>query len=149
MGTTQKRTNLITLAVILGALAVVAGAIALLNMRPVNTPTPQTPQAQCLTVNADAKASLQRHLQGGTIIVNISAVLDPDALTVEPIWYVAATLDDQGTTRIGIWWTQNDPTEPGDNAYLAANATAEVMSDYMPAPETSDAGIDAAEDCLP
>lgn len=109
---------------------------------------PQAPPAHCLTLSEGALESLQRHLQGGTLILDIAAALSP---TTGEAWFVAADVDSDGTKVRAIWYTMNDPTAEGENAYLSVNAMAATLSDYnRPTDATgTEDGAQLAEDCLP
>jgi len=107
---------------------------------------PTTP-AHCLTISDGAQTTLQRHLQGGTIIRDVAAVLSP---VTGDGWFVAATLDVQGDEVTAIWYTVNDPTAEGDNAYMSVDAMAATISDFMrPTNATgTEDGADLARGCL-
>lgn len=79
----------------------------------------------CLTVHPDAITSLESHLNFDNYQVTTSA-----AIATADGWFIAATLEGDGEAT-GTWYTRNDPTLPGENAFSSADDVAEFMTDYL------------------
>ena len=140
------RKNLLALVIAFGGVAVIISFFLIRDsVTAQNRPAPvEQLTLQCLTVSDGSRADLQRHLLGGTVIKSIAAY------PADTGWYVAAVLDDQGRTDVGIWHTAHNPVTSDENAYVSINVTAEVDSDYL-SPTWADANHPAAkqaEGCL-
>lgn len=123
------------------------GCIRSAQPAPVEPDTADT--AACLTLSAGASEALQHGLDEvwpNQSILNTAAIATPDGDT----WFVAATVDSQGDEVEAVWYTVNDPTEAGDNAYLSVDAVAETIS-YYARPDGASITMDGAQqalDCL-
>jgi hypothetical protein len=107
---------------------------------------PPAPTAECLTISDGALASLNSHLQSGITVSHAAAVvLAPDDDN-EPEWFVGGVLEGAGLSgETAIWYTHNDPTAEGENAYNSVDALAAEFSDYLRPDGASRSMLNAAD----
>lgn len=114
-------------------------------------PTPTPVADLCLEISEGALASLNSHMLYDVVVTRAAAVvLQPDE-DGKAEWFVAGEMNGPGVEGdIGVWYTHNDPTAPGENAYNSVDALAATFSDYLQ-PEGARSGMlnsDDAIDCL-
>lgn len=110
-----------------------------------------TSEFPCLEVSPGALGGLQTLAKDNVTFLRAAAVTDdPDGP-----WYVAAEFEvdygfDDVETATATWITQQDPTTAEDAAYLAVDALAAEVTDYVrqPGGSAADRGAELAQECL-